>query len=259
MSIRDWRFFAILTFIGACGVLKSEPVTHDDPLSSSEQLIVVTTPEWAAIAGKLHRFQRDKVSATWRSAGQPFPVVVGRNGLVWGAGLCSNPETSSPAKIEGDGKAPAGIFSLGDAFGLVPPEEARWIKLPYLHLRAPIECVDDCNSVHYNTIVDREQIGEADWKSSEKMSQIREQYQLGIVVNHNIAPPKPGAGSCVFLHIWESAAKGTAGCTAMAPAHIEELLRWLDPAKTPRLVQLPIGQYNQLQAKWQLPPPPPSD
>jgi L,D-peptidoglycan transpeptidase YkuD (ErfK/YbiS/YcfS/YnhG family) len=254
MSICYWRPLTILAFLGACGVLKSEPVVHDDPLSSSHQLVVVTTADWSAVTGRLHRFQRDNESADWQSVGQPFPIVVGRNGLVWGAGLRPNPETSSPVKIEGDKKAPAGIFSLGDSFGLVAPEDVRWIKLPYRQLHAPIECVDDSNSVHYNTIVDREKIGNVDWNSSEKMSQIREQYRFGIVVNHNVSPPRPGAGSCVFLHIWETAVKGTAGCTAMAPEQIEKLLRWLDPAKSPRLVQLPVAQYKQLQAEWQLPP-----
>jgi D-alanyl-D-alanine dipeptidase len=60
-------------------------------------------------------------------------------------------------------------------------------------------------------------------------------------------------GSCVFLHIWSGPAQGTAGCTAMAQDQLEPILTWLDPAKTPILVQLPQAQYKKLRKPWRLP------
>jgi L,D-peptidoglycan transpeptidase YkuD (ErfK/YbiS/YcfS/YnhG family) len=74
-----------------------------------------------------------------------------------------------------------------------------------------------------------------------------------VVVGHNDAPVTPGGGSCIFLHLRSSASSTTAGCTAFDAAPMEELLRWLDPAKRPVLVQLPRAPYDALRARWGLP------
>lgn len=79
-------------------------------------------------------------------------------------------------------------------------------------------------------------------------------YRWGVVVEHNAAPPVAGKGSCIFLHIWQAADKGTAGCTAMEQTNLEELMRWLDAKKRPVLAQLPEGEHKRLRAAWRLPP-----
>jgi len=59
------------------------------------------------------------------------------------------------------------------------------------------------------------------------------------------------------MHVWRAAGEGTVGCTAMPKEDVEQLIQWLDPAKSPRLVQLPLGQYNKLRkhlASFRLPP-----
>ena len=44
--------------------------------------------------------------------------MFGKNGLAWGKGIADNlDQRDGPVKHEGDGKAPAGIFKLGTAFG----------------------------------------------------------------------------------------------------------------------------------------------
>ena len=45
----------------------------------------------------------------------------------------------------------------------------------------------------------------------------------------------------------------TSGCTAMERERLEELLAWLDPRKSPVLVQLPSHEYARLRAPWDLP------
>jgi D-alanyl-D-alanine dipeptidase len=150
--------------------------------------------------------------------GDPIPVVVGRNGI-------------ATDKHEGDGRAPAGIFPIGPAFGFAAT--ASDLSLPYLPLLPTTECVDDPTSSRYNTIVDRTKVAAVDWTSSEKMRAVP-QYQRGAVVRYN-TPPSRGAGSCIFLHIWSAPSHGTAGCTAMSAANLDLLLRWLDPSLNPRL------------------------
>ena len=45
----------------------------------------------------------------------------------------------------------------------------------------------------------------------------------------------------------------TEGCTAMARENIEKLLKMLEPAKNPVLIQLPADSYKQFQKTWKLP------
>ena len=92
-----------------------------------------------------------------------------------------------------------------------------------------------------------------DWDSAEKMLGVGAEYQLGVVVDHNVDPRTSEGGSCIFLHVWKDNQTGTSGCTAMLQTNIYRLVGWLDPAAQPVLVQLPIANYHQLQKTLQLP------
>lgn len=227
------------------------------PLARSRQLVLVTTRDWDAVGGVLRRFERRGARGAWAQVGAEVPVVVGRTGLAWGVGLVepAGAAAAGPRKREGDGKAPAGVFRLGPAFGFASAREASaLLRLPYKPLTPSTECVDDAASRHYNLVLERSALKVADWNSSERMREV-EGYRWGLVVAHNAAPPAPGLGSCIFLHVWAGPAKGTAGCTAMEQTNLEVLLGWLDPAKRPLLVQLPEGEYARLRGAWLLPPP----
>ena len=226
-------------------------------------MMVVTTSGWSDVQGRLQRYQRATANEKWRPVGHPISVVVGKNGLGWGIGVIPTEDArtrsaSDPVKREGDGKAPAGVFALGTAFGYAAQPLPGW-RLSYLPLTSTIECVDDATSQHYNRIVDRSTVS-PDWNSSEHMRDAGQAYRWGVVVDlngivsdANNPTPKPGAGSCVFLHIWHNSSQGTAGCTAMAQVELENLLTWLDPARKPLLVQLPRPAYQKLQDHWMLP------
>ena len=222
------------------------------PLARSRQVVLVTTRGWDDVPGTLRRFERGGVKGEWSRVGEGVPVAVGRRGLGWGVGLVETGAEAGPRKREGDGKAPAGVFALGSAFGFVPRAEAAWLRVPYIPLTSSVECVDDAASRHYNLIVDRLAAGDFDWNSSERMRSV-ELYRWGLVVRHNAAPTVAGRGSCIFLHVWAGPGKGTAGCTAMEESNLTELLRWLDQKKVPLLVQLPEGEYARLRKAWRLP------
>jgi L,D-peptidoglycan transpeptidase YkuD (ErfK/YbiS/YcfS/YnhG family) len=189
--------------------------------------------------------------------GEAIPVVVGRNGLGWGLGLHGATTMQAdgdrgPEKKEGDGRAPAGIFKLSSAFGYAPTDQVSWSKLPYLEATTSQRCVNDARSPHYNRLVDTRLIN-PDWKSDEEMCRGDDQYRLGVVVDHNVNPVIPGRGSCIFIHIWAGPDIGTSGCTAMSQENMEGLLRWLDPAANPLLIQLPSATYQQFRSIWGLP------
>ena len=73
------------------------------------------------------------------------------------------------------------------------------------------------------------------------------------MVDYNRQAPKPGAGSCIFLHVWRSPEKGTAGCTAMAEQDLQAILGWLRNEKNPLLVQMPRAEYEKVWKPWGLP------
>jgi D-alanyl-D-alanine dipeptidase len=254
----------LLSVAGRCASAPAQAVASGaDAFAQSTQMIVVTTSSWDAVEGRLRRFERSNAHETWRPAGEPISIVVGKNGMGWGIGLIAADDANvraadDPVKREGDGKSPAGVFALGTAFGY-SAEPLAGLKMAYLALTPSIECVDDVGSKYYNRIVDRNAVA-PDWNSSEHMRYTGESYRWGIVVDHNgtvegrnANPPVPGGGSCVFLHIWHSRDQGTAGCTAMAQTNLETLLLWLDPERKPRLVQLPEPAYQRLAGRWNLP------
>src|SRR5688572_27782019 len=109
------------------------PATAPPPaLARAAQLLVVRTATWDTTGGSLRRYSRD-ASGAWRAEGARIPVVVGRTGLAWGVGVAPD-AADEPAKREGDGKAPAGLFPLGTAFGFAPSAAALRTRLPYLPL-----------------------------------------------------------------------------------------------------------------------------
>jgi D-alanyl-D-alanine dipeptidase len=246
------RFIAGLAVATLVAAATSAATTTAPPpeLARATQLLVVTTATWDTTAGTLRRYSRD-ASGAWRAEGARVPVVVGRTGLAWGVGVAPD-AAGEPAKREGDGKAPAGLFSLGSAFGFAATAKAVGTRLPYLRLAETTECVDDVASAHYNAIVDRAHVARVDWRSSERMRRI-ELYRLGVVVDYNTRPRTEGRGSCIFLHIWGGPRSSTAGCTAMAEPALMELVRWLDPARRPSLVQLTDAAYARRRAAWGLP------
>jgi L,D-peptidoglycan transpeptidase YkuD (ErfK/YbiS/YcfS/YnhG family) len=222
-----------------------------NPLSRSRQCLVVVAPDWNSTTGQLRAFERTE--SEWKMRGNPVRVVLGKNGLAWGRGLFDANNETGPRKMEGDNRVPAGIFRLGPAFGYAPATSARWIKLRYVPLTRETEGIDDPRSQYYNQLVERSKVPRVDWRSSEQMRRADELYKWGIFVAHN-PTATPGAGSCIFMHIWRNSSAATAGCTAMPERDLVELLRWLDPAAHPLLVQMPQRDYVTIQSRYSLPP-----
>lgn len=200
-------------------------------MPDSKQLLVVTTKNWSVSSGSMQRYERD--NNNWHKVGKAIDIELGRNGLGWGIGLHMIPKDAKIIKKEGDGKAPAGIFRLNQAFGYAPFS----IEYPYEVYKETDHCVDDVNSKFYNKIVDSTKI-ERDYKSHEYMKFPKNYYKYGIVVDHNGiregVKSKTGAGSCIFIHIKDIP---TAGCTVMSESEIQEVLQWLDPKAKPLLLQ----------------------
>lgn len=222
---------------------------------SLNQLLLCVASNWDSHAAQLQRFEQAGFDGDWRPVGGVITVSLGRSGLAWGRGLHLPVGGSGPQKQEGDGRAPAGIFAITALFGYAAPDSpfARGAKLPYLCATPDLKAIDDPASAHYNRIVDQSSMAQPDWASCEDMLRSDQRYAVGAVVAHNSEQPVPGAGSCIFLHVWEGAGVPTAGCTAMALADMTEIAGWLDGAAAPVLVQLPQAEYECWREAWGLP------
>jgi hypothetical protein len=224
-------------------------------MARAEQLVVVVTDGWDAPRGELRRFWRDGGGGSaWRAVGDPVAVVVGRAGLGWGIGLRPRPHDGAgdgPDKREGDGRAPAGRFALGEVTGYDDDAPAG-SGLGYRRAGPALRCVDDpAAPAAYNRLVEAPAVGAPPWRSSERMRRDDELYRLTVFVRHNDART-PGAGSCIFLHVWADAGTPTVGCTAMTLAALRTLVMWANSST--ELVQLPRAVYRRLERAWDLPP-----
>ncbi len=220
--------------------------------AESNQLLFATVSGWDEVKAELRRFERTDTG--WKQIGEAWPAVIGVSGAAWGRGLHGSGAPAGqdgPVKKEGDGRSPAGVFALGASFGY-DKEPPRGARLPYTQVDEDWLCIDDGASSHYNQVLDTAEL-EKDWSSFEAMRRPDELYRRVIVVEHN-PQPSPGAGSCIFLHLWHGPdGGGTAGCTAMASDPMESLLAWLDPAARPVYVLLPADRAAALRASWALP------
>jgi L,D-peptidoglycan transpeptidase YkuD (ErfK/YbiS/YcfS/YnhG family) len=252
-----YRSLALLAFAvfasGCANVTAPRPAL---PWSNAQQVVVVVTPDWNANQGALRTYER--ADGKWRQVGECEPVTVGRNGSAWGLGLHPDPEPrprTAPAKHEGDGRSPAGVFAIGGAFGYAEHADTA---LDYKAMQASHYCMDVSGSPLYNRIVDARSVGsEAIAGSTEPMrldlhSDGDPRYRLGFVIEHN-PQARSDAGSCIFAHLWRKPAEPTAGCTAMDDPTMTRLLAWLRPDRHPVFVLLPADEYARLRDAWQLP------
>lgn len=200
-----------------------------------QQAMLVLSPAEPSVTARLWLLEREGFDE-WHAVAGPIPVTLGHQGLAWGSGEHA---AAAPAgfriKREGDKCSPAGVFSIPFAFGMAPASEAGWLKLAYTPLTPTIMGIEDPNSRHYNQVVDSAKV-EQDWEGHEAMARHKRLYRWGAFIGHNPSCT-PGAGSCIFMHLWPGPGKGTSGCTAMSEEDIRRVLGWLDPAKEPRLVQ----------------------
>lgn len=197
-----------------------------------DQLVVVIAPEINATTGILKRYE--KHDGAYVRVGSASSVILGRNGLGW---------TSDDGKREGDGKSPAGIFPIRAAFGYEPHAIGA---MPYLHADEKLICIDDVNDDRYNQITSMD---EPKPQSFEWMRREDGVYRYGAVIGYNEERVK-GRGSCIFFHLNHSDKRPTSGCTSMEEGDLVVLLKWLDPQKHSRLLQIPEHECGEYQSKF---------
>ncbi len=218
---------------------------------SSTQCIVGIAENWNSSHATLQLHQ--KTNGKWQPVGPSIPARLGKSGLAWGLGLHPTP-SGATLKKEGDWKAPAGVFTLGGAWGFAT-DIKRHPKLPYRRVTPRDLWVEDPQHAAYNRHLILPHDPQSTWEKKQQMKQTDPAHALKLFISHN-APPevKPGMGSSIFFHIWRSGGtKPTAGCTTMAKSELENLIAKIDPSQHPLYILLPQAEYDRLRKSWKLP------
>ncbi|MCF6331283.1 MAG: L,D-transpeptidase family protein [Sulfurimonas sp.] len=206
-------------------------------LYSNEQIILVTSDSINTNKATLSCFENGK------KVFNDIKVNLGKNGLGIGIGhLELKHQKDEVIKVEGDKKAPIGIFRLTSVFGYADSEDTH---MPYIKATKNLICVDDSDSIYYNQIIN---MPKQKPKSYELMRRDDNQYEIGIVVEHN-KQQVAQAGSCIFFHVQKDEDPPTAGCTSMSLQNIKKIVKWLDIKKNPILIQVPkkyLGEVKKM-------------
>lgn len=236
----------------APAVTPTRPVAGSSPLAGADQVVLVVADSWDTNQARLRRFKR-AAGGHFVPMGDDVAVTLGTSGLAWGRGLHGAALGPGPVKVEGDRRSPAGVFALPFAFAYRPEELWKTPKLPVHRVTARTVCVETIDSKAYNRILDEDPAMSKDWESPDRMLRSDDLYRYGLFVAHNTPDVKPGAGSCIFMHLWRRPGAPTAGCTAMNEPAMLAILAWIDAARRPVLVQLPRAELKRLAPAWGAP------
>ena len=176
------------------------------------QLVTVRAASYGATQAELTAYRR--VGGRWRRVFGPWVAWIGRNGMA-----------RPGAKREGDGRTPSGTFGFGFFFGVDPDPGVRF---SYRRIDTFDVWDDDPSSPLYNQWVDDRYANPGADPEPMDVSA----YDYGAVIGYNTART-PGLGSAIFLHI--NIGTPTAGCVTLPVSELLEILRWLNPAASPRI------------------------
>jgi len=220
MTRRD----AVARALLIAGSLASVPAlaqTCPGPLGDAKRLVLVTADGFNATAATLQTFERATPKDSWQAVGAAEAVLVGKAGIAWSHFFRDLRRGNEPVKVEGDKRAPAGVYRIGRTFGIVPSSRPG-----HMQVTGDTICVHDLSSPAYNTIASRAQLGPK--VSAENMSRALPMYRRGLLVDYP-TDAKARAGSCIFIHVWHSPTVGTAGCVSMPEARLEALQDFAAP------------------------------
>ena len=132
-------------------------------------------------------------------------------------------------KREGDGCTPLGEWPLRGVLLRPGKIDPAAIQLPWRWVREGDGWSDDPADPAYNRPVHLPRPF-----SAESLLREDDAYDVIIILGHNDAPPVPGQGSAIFLHLSEG--RPTAGCIAIDRGDMLKLLPMLAPGDTVEIV-----------------------
>ena len=191
----------------------SEPSSQPEPAWGQQEILVTPSVGTAVLT------LRQRYGDEWETL-YTCTAAIGRNGT-----------TTTPQ--EGDGKTPAGTFSVEFCYGLEQPETG----IPFVQVGPDSIWVDDGNSSYYNCLTTQAEAGNVSHEDT--YSQFtRGFYTVNIFFANNgdgrtPGSATPGAGSVRVLEGYTKALEPTNGDIKIASEDMEQLLQRLDAAYDP--------------------------
>nr|WP_245548348.1 L,D-transpeptidase family protein [Gordonia araii] len=191
----------------------------------TSQLIVATGKNASDTTGTLTAYEKE-ANGTWKIVVQPVKAFFGAQGQ-------GEPKDNVP-------RTPSGTFALDQAFGRKANPGS---KMPYKKVTAEDWWDSDMKSPTYNTMVTKKEKPSSDAENLYNMGPV---YDYAVNIAHNTART-PGKASAMFLHVTNN--QPTLGCVAVPEASMIQILKWLDPAKSPKMTigvnaQAPTGDMG---------------
>jgi L,D-peptidoglycan transpeptidase YkuD (ErfK/YbiS/YcfS/YnhG family) len=196
--------------------------------AGSATQLVTAVARWRSSTQATLRLWR-RSGACWRPAAGPWTAWLGQRG-------------TSPAKREGDRRAPTGVFGIGAVmYGLAPNPGVRF---RYRRIVCGDWWVEDPASPWYNRFRHERCGAKPPFRvHSEDMSRSPTAYRHLAFIRYNADPVAPGRGSGIFLHV--STGRPTLGCVSLPLPQLLATLRWLRPEAAPLIA---IGTAADLRS-----------
>jgi L,D-peptidoglycan transpeptidase YkuD (ErfK/YbiS/YcfS/YnhG family) len=217
-------------------------LTH---LGPARQVIVVTSTSWSTSYATLRTYDKG-ADGIWRGKWGPLPVRIGTRGFAPAAQRLQNTYTT-----------PAGTFTLTRAFGAYSDPGTA---MPYRRFDSNDWWPYDPRDPRTYNVYQFSRVAGAAWRTTwaERLWSYYSQYRYAVVVNYNIPsglyssggqwfaryPADTRKGGGIFLHV--NGTGGTAGCVSLEYTNMRAVLRWLDPAKAPRIVMGPASVITSM-------------
>ena len=218
-------------------------------IGDARQVIVVTGNGRTSTYGTLRTYEKS-TSGTWT---QKLAGTSARNGYAgW--------EWASK-RVQDTGTTPMGTFRITSAFGL---KANPGTKIKYTHAGGDDYWVGDNRDAKTYNMFQPWASSTRTWRTAEaeRLASYPTQYEYTAVVDFNrpngstitwntphsqyetSKPVSTKRGSAIFLHI--NGAGSTAGCVSVSRTNMINILKWLDPAKNPRIVMAPLADIGRV-------------
>ncbi|MBS5571689.1 MAG: L,D-transpeptidase family protein [Clostridiales bacterium] len=215
VRIAVFFLFCILALLasGGCGA-RDAVLTEIEQLDETQQadVVFVTIQHEDGTGCDFYAYRRESGGLTlaWQTEG-----YVGRSGV-------ADPTN----RRAGDGTTPAGIYSLGECFGIYPAPDN--MTLPYTMVDEDDYWDGDSSSPTYNQHVKGSEMPDSwDASSSEHLIEYTISYNYCAMINFNVEPAVPGKGSCIFLHCTYPGSQSSSGCIAIPEEYMIKALQMM--------------------------------
>jgi len=249
---------AALAVLGAAGMVliaradaATVPAYHPTRLAhvgDAKQLIVVTGASKTSSYATLRTYQKN-ADGTWSAKFSAMPARNGYKGWVPAA-----------QRVQGTGTSPQGTFTVTTAFGL---GKNPGTKVPYRLADGNDYWVGDQKDPKTYNLVQASASAKRTWRTgeAERLAVYPTQYEYAAVIDFNRPAPATVSwnatygeyvtsrpvnvrlGSAIFLHV--NGKGSTAGCVSVGRTNMVNVLKWLDPAKKPRIVMAPLSEIGK--------------